>query len=199
MSRPARAVRLSGIEDDLRDFGIVEEWTAAQAIPGYSNSSATSASTPFHSKCPVGDATVELRCPPERLPRFSHSSRARPARGKPAGSNVQPGKTAGLTRPSSRLWKVHVASVDQIFKPGKQRFDIGIETIGCEAGAGGTVNAKSAKQRLRAVVAAAQGHSMAVEVTANLLCREAFDHEGYDPAAITGINRPEHMHASDCR
>ena len=147
------------IEDDLRDFGIVEEWTAAQAIPGYSNSSATSASTPFHSKCPVGDATVELRCPPERLPRFSHSSRARPARGKPAGSNVQPGKTAGLTRPSSRLWKVHVASVDQIFKPGKQRFDIGIETIGCKAGAGGTLDTKSAKQRLGAVVAGARANA----------------------------------------
>ena len=30
----ARALLLSGSEDDLRDFGIVEEWTAAQAIPG---------------------------------------------------------------------------------------------------------------------------------------------------------------------
>ena len=108
-----------------------------------------------------------------------------------------PARPLALTRPSSRLWKVHVASVDQIFKPGKQRFDIGIETIGCEAGAGGTVNAKSAKQRLRAVVAAAQGHSMAVEVTANLLCREAFDREGYDPAAIAGVSRPLHKHTSD--
>jgi len=40
---------------------------------------------------------------------------------------------------------VHVALVDQIIKPGKERIDIGIETIGCKAGAGGTVDTKSAK------------------------------------------------------
>ena len=67
--------------------------------------------------------------------------------------------------------------MDQIFQPGKQGIDIGIETVGCKAGAGGTVNAEGGKQRLRAVVTAAQGHSMVIEMTANLLGRKTFDRE----------------------
>jgi len=85
----ARALLLSGSEDDLRDFGIVEEWTAAQAIPGYSNSSATSASTPFHSKCPVGDATVELRCP-SRTPSALQPLTADALRARQAGGIEHP-------------------------------------------------------------------------------------------------------------
>ncbi len=58
----------------------------------------------------------------------------------------------------------------QVFKPREQRVDIVIDTIGRKAGAGSAVNTKGAQQRLRAVIAAAQGHPVAVEVTANLLC-----------------------------
>lgn len=58
----------------------------------------------------------------------------------------------------------------QIFKPRDQRVDIAIEIIEREAGAGSAVNTKSAHQRLCAVIAAAQGHPVAVEVVANLLC-----------------------------
>ena len=142
-----------------------------------------SASTPCHGKCPISDATSET---PSALQPLLAAARAASRRNRTSSAATP----LALTRPSSRPWKVHVASADQIFKPGTQRIDIGIETIGCKAGADGTLDTKSAKQRLRAVVAAAQGHSMAVEVTANLLCREAFDREGYDPAAIAVVSRP---------
>ena len=51
---------------------------------------------------------------------------------------------------SFRRGSVRITLVDQIVTPGKQRIDIGVETIGCKAGAGGTADTKSAKERLRA-------------------------------------------------
>jgi len=92
-----------------------------------------------------------------------------------------------------------VALVHQIFKPGKQGIDIGIEAIGRKAGAGGAVNSKRAEQGLRTVIAAAQGYSIAVEVTAHLLCRKAFDREGYDATTIARIGRSHNAQPSDRR
>lgn len=59
----------------------------------------------------------------------------------------------------------------------EQRIYIAIEVIEREAGTRSAVDAKGMKQRLRAMISAAQGHSIAVEPAADRLGREAFDSE----------------------
>ena len=89
--------------------------------------------------------------------------------------------------------------VDQIVEPREQCIDVGIHGVGRDAGAGGTVNIQGAEQRLCAMIAAAQGHPVAVKVNADLLGRKALYSERDDSAAIMCVNRAENAQPPDRR
>ena len=63
----------------------------------------------------------------------------------------------------------------QFIEPVEQGINIAVETIWCEASAGGTFDAKGADQRLSAMVAPAQRYTVTVKMAADFRGGECVD------------------------